>query len=483
MGDEKPSSNVVMFPFMAQGHIIPFLALALKIKARAPDNLTISIVNTPLNIANLRASLPDTAASIELLELPFDAAAHGLPPHAQNTDVLPYPLVIRLIRAAASLKPAFSRLISDLTARRGGPVCVVADIFLGWTVDVARELGVHHAVFCGGGGFGFGCYYSVWVNTPHRKTQSREFALPDFPEAGKLHISQLPANQLNADGVDPWSTFQSTNLPKWIESDALLFNTVEELDAAGLAYFRRVTKKNVWAIGPVVLAAENRRRVGKKQGIASDLCKSWLDSKPPNSVLYVSFGSNNTISAPHMTQLAAALETSGVNFIWVVRPPLGFDINSEFRDSEWLPEGFVERIEDGKRGLVVRDWAPQVEILSHPSVAAFVSHCGWGSVMEALSEGVVLLGWPMAGEQFYNAKFLVEVVGVCVEVARGSGWEVRQEDIASKIAAVMRGREGEEMRGRAAEVREMVRAAAGDADGSSSTKAMDDFFRALCGVV
>ncbi|KAG2407538.1 hypothetical protein LR48_Vigan728s001700 [Vigna angularis] len=46
----------------------------------------------------------------------------------------------------------------------------------------------------------------------------------------------------------------------------------------------------------------------------------------------------------------------GKSFIWAVRPPIGFDINSEFREDEWLPKGFVERVQESGKGLVVRDF-------------------------------------------------------------------------------------------------------------------------------
>ena len=52
----EKKENIVMFPFMAQGHIIPFLALALEIQKKR--GCTITFVNTPLNIKNLRSSLP-----------------------------------------------------------------------------------------------------------------------------------------------------------------------------------------------------------------------------------------------------------------------------------------------------------------------------------------------------------------------------------------------------------------------------------------
>ncbi|KAL0375053.1 UNVERIFIED_CONTAM: UDP-glycosyltransferase 92A1 [Sesamum radiatum] len=64
-----------------------------------------------------------------------------------------------------------------------------------------------------------------------------------------------------------------------------------------------------------------------------------------------------------MMNLAKALEASSRNFIWVVRPPLEADINSEFASDKWLPEGFPQRVHDQGRGLIISRWAPQVEIL------------------------------------------------------------------------------------------------------------------------
>ncbi|KAJ7950445.1 Glycosyltransferase [Quillaja saponaria] len=448
MANTEGNKNMVLFPFMAQGHIIPFMELALQIEQRT--NYEVTIVNTPMNIKKLRSSLPPYS-SIRLLELPFTSSDHGLPPNTENTDALPYNLVIRLVEATTTLLPTFKQLVHKLIDPQLGhhhrSVCVIADILFGWTASVAKELGVFHTFFCCNSGYGLACYCSFWMNLPYREEISDEFSFPDFPEANKIHKTQLSHNMLEANSGDAWTVYQNENLAR-----------------------------PVWSIGPVLSTGS---RAGKEDGVRTELCREWLNTKPLNSVLYVCFGSMNTISASQMMQLAMALEASGTNFIWVVRPPIGFDINSEFKADQWLPEGFEARVEGSRKGLIVHNWAPQMEILSHRAVSAFLSHCGWNSAIEALSHGVPILGWPMAAEQFFNSKFLEEEVGVCVEVARGKMSEVRHEDVKAKIELVMNETEkGKEIRTKACKVKEMIKNTMKNEHGfqGSSVKAMNDFF-------
>ncbi|XP_059065659.1 UDP-glycosyltransferase 13-like [Cryptomeria japonica] len=97
--------------------------------------------------------------------------------------------------------------------------------------------------------------------------------------------------------------------------------------------------------------------------------------KRGRSVLYISFGLHNTIFASNMKELALGLESNGQPFIWVVRSPLGISLTAEF-SFEFLPDGFEERINAKNQGLVIKKWASQLVILSHPSMGGFVSQCG-----------------------------------------------------------------------------------------------------------
>lgn len=315
-------------------------------------------------------------------------------------------------------------------------------------------------------------YFSLWTHLPHTLTTSDEFSLHEFPDT-RIHRSQLANHLLIANGADPWSIFLQRQLSLCTETDAVLANTVEEFETTGLRMLRRIMGVPVWPIGPLLRASASpsSSSIDDKSFIIE-----WLDLHPPASVLYISFGSQNTITESQMKELAMGLEASGRPFIWVIRPPAGFDIKSEFR-SEWLPEAFEERLKERQVGMLLHGWAPQLEILSHRSMGAFLSHCGWNSMLESLSQGVPIIGWPLSGDQLYNSKMLVEEVGVCVEVARTNMESTRVErgEVARVVGMVMGETDkGREMRRRAEEIREAMMGAWAEGVGSS-VRGLEEF--------
>ncbi|XXG67927.1 hypothetical protein AAC387_Pa06g1156 [Persea americana] len=482
-GDDHHHHHIVMIPYMAQGHIIPFIALAKLLEQRT--HYTITFVTTPHNIPTVQSALPPNS-TIRLASLPFNGSDHGLPPAAENTNTLPFPLFVPLFQASQTLQPAFDHLLSTLPR----PTCIIGDVFLGWTVQTARRLGIFHVAFNITSGYGTAAYLSLWLNLPHSKTDSDTFSVPGFPDTYRLHRSQLASYLRAADGTDPWSVFMQTQMNLSLGSDGIICNTIEEMEVTGLELLRKFTELPVWCVGPLLPLhqSDSSQRTGKEPGISRESCISWLNLHPQSSVLYVSFGSMNTISVSQMMELAVGLEGSGKPFIWVVRPPLGFDVNEEFR-AEWLPEGFEEGVAERKQGLVVKKWAPQLEILSHESTGAFLSQCGWNSVLESLSRGVPMIGWPMAAEQFYTAKMMEEEMGVCVEMGRGVEEMVGREKVEEVIEVVMGETEkGREMKRMATRAREIIRTAISDEEAAaaeeggargSSIRAVDDFIKTV----
>jgi UDP:flavonoid glycosyltransferase YjiC (YdhE family) len=82
-------------------------------------------------------------------------------------------------------------------------------------------------------------------------------------------------------------------------------------------------------------------------------------------------------------------------------------------------------------------------------MGAFVTHCGWNSVLEGITAGVPLLCWPLYAEQRLNKVFMVEEARVGVEMA-GYGREVvTAEEVEAKVRWVMDSEDGRALRARA----------------------------------
>ena len=160
-----------------------------------------------------------------------------------------------------------------------------------------------------------------------------------------------------------------------------------------------------------------------------------------------------------------------MNFLWVIRKS-----ESEISDE------FEKRVKD--RGIVVRDWVDQREILMHESVQGFLSHCGWNSVLESICAcaGVPILAWPMMADQHLNARMVVEEikVGLRVETFDGSvrGF-VKWEGLKKMVKELIEREKGKEVRMKCKEVAEKAMKAIGE--GGSSKCTLDLLIDEMCG--
>ena len=162
MANGREERNIVMFPFMAAGHLNPFMALARQLERK--QGYTVTIVNTPLNIQRLKSSLP-SKTNIRLAEIPFQGTNYGLLPDVEKTDTLSHELVIPLMEALENLESPFKSLLIDISKHDGyAPMCIISDMFLGWTVKVANELEIYHAAFIVEASYSMAIYFSLSLN-------------------------------------------------------------------------------------------------------------------------------------------------------------------------------------------------------------------------------------------------------------------------------------------------------------------------------
>lgn len=89
----------------------------------------------------------------------------------------------------------------------------------------------------------------------------------------------------------------------------------------------------------------------------------------------------------------------------------------------------ADSLPDQPSNVLVRKWLPQFDILSHPNVKLFITHGGLMGTMEAVHNGVPMVGMPLFGDQDNN-------VMACVE--RGVSVKLRYQDITkeSLLAAI-----------------------------------------------
>jgi len=198
----------------------------------------------------------------------------------------------------------------------------------------------------------------------------------------------------------------------------------------------------------------------------------WLDSKPNGSVIYVSFGSTGHASKAQLDEIAIGLKDSGHPFLWVLRPDI---VSSTV--SNCLPDGFLDEIRS--QGLVV-PWCNQLQVLSHPSVVEFITHCGWNSMLESIVLGVPMLGFPFWADQFTNCKLMADEwkIGYRLreEGQAGDNGVIVREDISRAIRKLFSD-EGKEVKKNVEALKDCARIAV--RSGGSSDKNIECFIEGL----
>ncbi|GLJ57851.1 hypothetical protein SUGI_1421010 [Cryptomeria japonica] len=197
-------------------------------------------------------------------------------------------------------------------------------------------------------------------------------------------------------------------------------------------------------------------------------CLQWLDKQCAHSVIYISFRSLVVLSEKQLEELALGVEATQRPFLWIVRSDL------VKASKAILPAGFLERVRD--RGCIV-SWAPQLEVLSHPSIACFVTHCGWNSVQESITMGVSMLCWPYHADQFVNRTYVVDVWKLCLPLHANSQRIIEQGEFVKGVEILLESEQGVEIREEVRKLKIIARDAI--KDGGSSWNNFNLFVTAM----
>ncbi|KAF7127097.1 hypothetical protein RHSIM_Rhsim11G0162400 [Rhododendron simsii] len=286
-------------------------------------------------------------AGLRILTLEFPAAAAGLPDGCESADQLTSDdMFPKFLKAMTMLQYQFERILDEVR-----PDCLVADIIFPWATEVAAKFNIPRLVFHGTSFFALCASENMRLYKPQREVSSDDepFLVPDLPHQIKLTKMQLSEDERDGSESD-FMKLRIKAKESELSSYGVIANSFYELETEYADYYRNVLKRRAWHIGPVSLCnreVEDKAHRGKEAAIDKHECLRWLDSKEPNSVIYICFGSVAKFDDSQLYEIAMGLESSGQQFVWVVRRG-----KSEEENEKWLPEGFEERMNN--KGLIIR---------------------------------------------------------------------------------------------------------------------------------
>ncbi|KAL2250650.1 UDP-glycosyltransferase 86A1-like [Sesamum indicum] len=428
--------HAIMIPYPYQGHINPFVSLAMKLAAQG---FTITFVNTQ----SVHCRISRAQKWIDGSDIFAGARDSGLDiRYATVSDGFPlgFDRSLNHDQFVEGLIHVFSAHVDELVANLADsdpPVtCLIADTFYVWASAIAEKHNLVSVSFWTEPALVLSLYYHLDLlkENGHFGSQEKRQDIIDYiPGVGTIKPTDL-TSYLQADEI--WTVVHRVIYRAFEDvkkADIIICNTVRELEYNTLAALHR--KQPTYAIGPIVSDFTN-------QTVATSLwsetdCTPWLNEKPNGSVLYVSFGSHaHTTSKEDIWEIAHGLALSGVNFVWVVRPDI---VNSN--DAKFLPVGFENSIKG--RGLIVR-WCSQMKVMSHPAIGGFMSHCGWNSVLESIWCKVPLICFPLFTDQFTNRKLVVNDWKIGINLCDRPS--ITREEVKDKVKYLMSGQTSEELR-------------------------------------
>ncbi|XP_061344107.1 UDP-glycosyltransferase 82A1 [Gastrolobium bilobum] len=409
--------RIILVPYPAQGHVGPMQKLASAFLSHGFEPVIV---------------LPQYIHHQILLHVDYkdDEIKYVAVPDGLEEDTAPDFFAIE--SAMENNMPTHLEDMLHKLTEDGEVVCLVVDLLASWAIEVANRFGIPIAGF--------------WPAM--LATYRLISAIPDLVRSGLISdaglaqhegkICFVPEMPIVSTEDLPWligtvaarkarfkfwiRTLERSRTLKWLLVNSFPDESKLEQQTQ-LANMLLQGCPRVLPISPIC-----RNQLTKNLSFwEEDLsCLKWLSNQKANSVVYISFGSwVSPIGEAKLKSLALALEDSGRPFIWVLR--------STWRQG--LPIGFLERVFKQGKGRVV-SWAPQTEILQHESVGCYVTHCGWNSTLEALQFQKRLLCYPVAGDQFVNCAYIVQVWRVGLKL-NGLG----QKDVEEGLTRVMEDKE------------------------------------------
>ncbi|XP_014522877.1 7-deoxyloganetin glucosyltransferase-like [Vigna radiata var. radiata] len=453
--ERKP--HAVLIPFPVQGHINPLFRLAKLLHLRG---FHITFVHTEYNYKRLLNSRALKALHV-LPDFQFQTIPDGLPLTHDVANVTQ-----DIVSLGKSVRENFLQPFRELLAKLNDsaiaglipPVTgLVSDFSLTFTIQAAQELALPLLLFSPSSAT---CFVSImnlralsdkgliplkdesYLTNGYLDTKVdwipglKNFRLKDLLDFIR---TTNPNNFMLNNLID-----MADNVPK---ASAIVINTSDELESEALKALSSMLP-SVYPIGPFP-SFLNQSPQSHLESSGSNLwkedteCLEWLKSKESNSVVYVNFGSITIMTPEQLLEFAWGLANSKRPFLWIIRPDLVIG------GSMILSSEFVNEISN--RGLIA-SWCPQEQVLNHPSIGGFLTHCGWNSTIESICAGVPMLCWPFFADQPTNCRSICSEWGIGIEIDT----KVKRKEVEKNVNELMLGEKGKEMRQKVMQLKKKV---------------------------
>ncbi|KAF9624163.1 hypothetical protein IFM89_008101 [Coptis chinensis] len=428
--------HLLFVPYPAQGHVMPIMELAhnlvdlgFKITVANPESTHNRLVASTSNNV-------DEEDHIHMVAIP-DGIETGKDIHED---------VEKLYDAMEILMPRHLedqiRKINESNNSDDRITCIITDEHMGWVFVVAKKMSIRGVAFWPASAVQLALKLRIpkliedGIITSEDGTVTKHQLIHLSPTVPAMSTAHFMWQCMATSAFQQKTIFELLvrNNRRINLADYLICNSFYELEPTTFSLV-----PNMKPLGPFFGSGR------LAQFWPEDLtCLSWLDQQPPRSVIYVAFGSLTVFDKRQIEELALGLELSGQPFLWVVRPDLidgGTDV---------FPDGFEARV--ASRGRMIC-WAPQREVLVHPSIACFLSHCGWNSIMEGLSVGVPFLCWPFFYDQPLNKAYICDVWKIGIGFNQDESGIISREEIQTKIVALLA---NAEIKGNALKLKEIA---------------------------
>jgi len=388
--------HVAMYPWFALGHLTSYLHISNKLAERGHKISFLMPRNTISKLQHFNLH-PDLISFIPII-IPY---VDGLPLGSETTADIPFSLHPLLMTAMDLTEPVIEDTLRDLR-----PHMVFFD-FTYWLPALACQLGIKALHYCTISPATVG-----YLISPERKLNEKSLTEddlinppPNFPPSA-IRLQPYEARGLAAatlKGYGKGISFTERQLISFTSCDAIVFKTCREMEGPYCDYLEKQMRKRVILAGPVL--------PDPPTATLEEKWVTWLGGFKPKTVIFCAFGSECILKSNQFKELLLGFELTGMPFLAALKPPIGAETLKLA-----LPEEFIERTKG--RGIVEGDWVKQQLILSHPSVGCFVTHCGSGSLTEAMVNDCQLVLLPHAGDQFINARIMSGDLKVGVEVEK-----------------------------------------------------------------